>query len=425
MFGLDKYKTNFNNELIAALTTFFTMSYILVVNSYILSQAGMDFNGIYVATAVAAAFGSILMGILANKPLGLASGMGLNAYFAYTAVLTLGVTWEAALAASFISSFLIFLIGIFRVDVAEAIPESFKHGLIAGLGLFLVFIGMQNAHFISNSSATIVTLGTLANVKTLIGVIGLFITSILVARKTTGALFIGILLTTIIGMVIGFTPYPNGVVSVPSGFDKVFLKLDFASLTNTAILSVIWTFFIISFFDILGTNSALLTKAGHVDKKGRIKDFEKTTASNGIAGMLGSIIGVPTVVTYLESATGIEAGGRTGLVAILVGLLFILSIFFFPLISAIPIEAAAPAMILTGIFMFLAVGKIHLDDYTESIPALIAIAIIPFTFSISNGIGAGSILYVFLKMFTNRYKEIRPAMYLIAILSLFGFAKIF
>ncbi|HLD60474.1 MAG TPA: NCS2 family permease [Candidatus Bilamarchaeaceae archaeon] len=423
---LKKHKTDLNTEVIAALTTFFTMAYILVVNPLILSDAGMPFGAIFTATALAAGIGSIIMGLRANRPLAIATGMGLNAFFAYTVVVGMGFTWQIAMAASFIASALLFLIAFAGINISHAMPKSFKFGLIAGLGLFLVLIGMRNAHFVVMNEATLVGIGDFSNPATLIGALGFFIVSILVVRKVSGALFIGVFATTLLAMATGLAPLPEGIFSLPPSPSPLFFQLDFEGiLQNLSILPVVWTFFIILLFDLIGTNIAMLTQAGYADKKGKVSGFKEALESNGLAGMFGAIIGAPALVTYLENATGIKAGGKTGLVAIGVGILFFISLFFFPLIRAIPIEAAAPAIVLVGLFMLSTVENIEFHDETESIPALITLGTIPFTFSISHGIAVGSVIYVTLKLFTGKYKEIHPAMYLIAILSLLDFAHVF
>ncbi|MDO8553390.1 MAG: NCS2 family permease [Candidatus Micrarchaeota archaeon] len=425
MVAKKKEETNIRVEVIAGLTTFFTMAYILIINPTLMSNAGIDFQAVFIATAISAGICSIIMGVFANRPLALASGMGLNAYFVYSVLLGSGLSFGTALVAVFVASLLVFLLALSKIKISDAISDSFKHALIAGLGLFLVFIGMQNAHFVETSSATVVTLGNLLAPKALIAILGLFLTTMLITKRVNGAMLIAIMLTTTVAMAIGLTPMPEKIFELPIGFEKTFMKLDFSALTDTRILPVIWTFFIISFFDIVGTLTALLAKAGYVDKKGKVKGLENALTINGLSGMIGAAFGVPTIITYLENASGIEAGGKTGKVAIVVGLLFLISVFFFPLIKSIPIEAAAPAIIITGIFMATAMGGIKLDDNTEAIPALLTIATIPFTFSISHGIGVGAITYVFLKLVTMRHREIHPVMYIIALFSILEFAKVF
>ncbi len=420
-----KDKTDMRIEAIAGITTFFTMAYILIVNPTLMKNAGIDFQAIFIATAISAGISSIIMGVFADRPLALASGMGLNAYFVFSVILGEGISFGAALAAVFVASLAVFLLAISKIKISDAISESFKCALIAGLGLFLVFIGMQNAHFISSNTATIVTLGNLLAPGTLIAILGIFLTTMLITKKVNGAMLIAIVVTTIVAMLIGLTPYPEGIFAMPNGLDKIFLKLDFGALSDVRIWPLIVTFFIIAFFDAVGTLTALLAKAGYTDKKGKVQGLEKALTVEGLAGMIGATLGVPTVITYLENASGIEAGGRTGKVAIVAGILFLVSIFFFPLIKSVPIEAAAPAIIITGIFMTTAMGGITMSDYTESIPALLTVAIIPFTFSISNGIGVGAITYVFLKLVTLRQKEVHPVMYIIALLSILEFARVF
>jgi AGZA family xanthine/uracil permease-like MFS transporter len=429
MFSLEKFlrknRKILPTEIIAALTTFFTMAYILVVNPRILSDAGMPFQAVFTATALAAGIGCMIMGLRSDKPLAVATGMGLNAYFAYTVVIGMGMPWQAALAAVFAAAALMFLLAFSRIKISEAIPQSFKHALIAGLGFFLVFIGMQNAHFVVTNPATVVALGDLGKPAALIGVFGFLITALSVARGVKGALFIGVVVTTLLAMVSGLAPLPQGIFGLPPSPAPLLFKLDFTALAKVSLLPVVWTIFIISFFDTVGTNIALLTKAGYAEMGGNVKGFRKALEADGLAGMVGAVLGVPSLVTYLESATGVDSGGKTGLVAIGVGALFFVSLFFFPLISAIPIEAAAPAMIIVGLFMLSSVGKIEFNDTTEALPALLTLGAIPLTFSISNGIAAGSISYVFLKLVTGRHKEIHPAMYLIALLSVLQFAHVF
>jgi len=303
-------KTTFKKEMVAALTTFFTMSYILIVNPRILSEAGMEFQAVFTVTALSAGIACMIMGFLANRPLVLATGMGLNAYFAYTAVLGMGLPWEAVMGAVFVSFAVMFFISISKMKIGEAIPKSFKHALIAGLGLFLVFIGMQNAHFVVINSATIIGLGNMLSPQALIAVIGFLITAILVARKVNGALFMGIITATIVAMAVGLTPLPEAIIGMPPNLESLVLKLDFSYLTDSLMWPVIWALFIISFFDIVGTNIGMLTKAGYADKKGNVSGFKHTLKANSLAGMAGAAIGAPMIITYLESASGIEAGGK-------------------------------------------------------------------------------------------------------------------
>ncbi len=420
MFDLEKRKTDVKTEFIAALTTFFTLSYILVINPRFLSAAGMDYGAVFVATALAAGFATLLMGLVANKPFALAAGMGLNSYFSYSIVKTMGFTWQAALAAVFASNALILLLVLARVNFSDAIPKSFKHALIAGLGLFLVFIGMQNAHFIQASPNTFVSVGDLTQKGALVAVFGFFVTSALVSRKVKGGMFLGVVASSIFAFLIGAAPLPEKILEMPPDISKVALNLDFSAITHPALLPVIWSLFIITFLDILGTNAALSMRSGK-----NVEGLEKAIGVNAAGGMAGTVLGSSSIVTYLESASGIEAGGKTGLVAVFIALLFFASVFFLPLIQSIPIEAAAPVIIIVGEVMLLQIRFIDLKDYSEAIPALMTVAAIPFTFSISNGIGVGSIAYIFLKWVMRKQDEVHPAMYLIALLSVLEFARVF
>ncbi len=424
MFDLKKHRTDLKTEFIAALTTFLTLSYILAINPKFLSDAGMEYDAVFVATALSAGIATLLMGIFTNKPFALAAGMGLNGYFSYSIVRTMGFRWEVALAAVFASQALILLLALSRLNLSKAIPESFRHALIAGLGLFLVFIGMQNAHFIQSSESTLVSIADLTKGPALISIAGFFITAALVSRNVKGGMFLGVLATAVLAMLTGFAPLPEKIFEVPPDISSVFFKAEFGSIAHPALFPVIWSLFIITFLDVFGTITALNTRVGKKAGK-KPEETDKIMGVNAIGGMVGASLGTSSTVTYLESASGIEAGGRTGLTAIFIAALFFLSIFMFPLIKAIPIEAAAPVMIIVGEMMFLQVRFIDLRDKTVMIPALMTVATIPFTFSISNGIGVGSIAYIFLKWVTGRGKEIHPVMYIIALLSTLEFAKVF
>lgn len=425
MFKFRSERDFLKREFVAALTTFFTMSYILIINPKILGDVGIDYGSIFSATAIVACIGSILMGIFADRPFALASGMGLNAYFAYSVIGGMDFSYGAALAAVFAAGTLTAIVSFSKLKLGNAAPESFKHALIGGLGLFLVFIGMQNAHFIVANPATLITLGNLTETKTLIAVLGLFITMFFVIKRIEGALFLGIIMTSLVAMLLGMVPFPTELIRTPPPITDVFMKIDFGFIFDLKLFPVIFTFFIIAFFDNFGTLTVLGNNPKFWSRSEEKKATETAMGVNSFSSMLGAAFGVPTVVTYLENASGIHAGGKSGLVAIFVGLLFFLSLFFFPLIAAIPIEAAAPVMILVGLWMFSGVGNINYSDQTETIPALLTLGVIPFTYSIASGIELGSVSYVFLKLVTGRRKEIHPAMYFIAFLSLLNFSGIF
>ncbi|MFH1394370.1 MAG: NCS2 family permease [Candidatus Micrarchaeota archaeon] len=412
-------------ELLAGLTTFFTVSYILLINPRILGVAGLPEGEVFVATALSAAIASLIMGLYANRPFALAAGMGLNAYFAYAVILGMGISWQAALAAVSISGLLIFLLTLTRIDLGRGIPPSFKFALIAGLGLFLVFIGLQNAHLVVPDPATIISLGDFTSPNTLIAILGFFVTGFLIARGVKAHLLLGIFITALVGMLLGLTPWPAEIFSMPPAGFPLAMQLDFSDIFSIGMLSVIWGFFIITLFDVIGTLDALSIKAGFVDKKGRILGMKKALRANSFGIIVGSALGVPTIVAFLESATGIEAGGRTGIVAFVVSGMFLLSLFFLPLIQSIPIEAAAPAIVITGVLMLSAIERINYKDITDSLPALLTLVIIPFTFSIAHGIAIGSVFYVFLKLVSGKARDVSAAMYLIALLSIIDLAGFF
>ncbi|MDD2655243.1 MAG: NCS2 family permease [Candidatus ainarchaeum sp.] len=419
MFELEQNKTNVKTEFIAALTTFFTLSYIFVINPRFLADAGMDYGAVFVATAISGGIATLLMGVLLNRPFALVAGMGLNSYFSYSIVRTMGFRWEAALAAVFASNILILIIVLLRINFSKAIPESFKHALIAGLGLFLVFIGMQNAHFVVMNPNTFVSIGDLTQPAALIAVFGFFVTSALVVKNVKGGMFLGVVATTLVAMLAGFAPLPAGIFEMPPDVSSVAFRMDLQALSDPALFPVVWSLFIIVLLDLVGSITALSVKAGK-----SMEGLDKAIGVNAVGGAIGAGLGTSPMITYLESASGIEAGGRTGLTAVFIALFFFISIFFFPVISAIPIEAAAPVMIIVGEMMLLQIRFIDLKDHTEAIPALMTVATIPFTFSISNGIGVGSIAYIFLKLVSKKPQEIHPAMYLIALLSILAFANV-
>ncbi|HID72627.1 TPA: NCS2 family permease, partial [Candidatus Micrarchaeota archaeon] len=340
-------------------------------------------------------------------------------------ILGMGIGWQAALAAVFVSGLLMFLLTLTKLDLGSGIPASFKFALIAGLGLFLVFIGLQNAHLVVSDPATIISLGDFTSPNTLIAILGFFVTGFLIARGVKAHLLLGILITALISMLLGLSPWPTEIFSVPPTSMSLAFQMDFSDILTVSMLSVVWGFFIITLFDVIGTLDALSIKAGFVDRKGRIQGMKKGLRANSAGIMIGSALGVPTIVAFLESATGIETGGRTGIVAFVVAGLFLLSLFFLPLIEAIPIEAAAPAIVITGVFMLSAIERINYKDITDSLPALLTLVIIPFTFSIAHGIAIGSVFYVFLKLVSGKQKDVSMAMYLIALLSIVDLAGFF
>ncbi|WP_456472291.1 NCS2 family permease [Methanocaldococcus sp.] len=417
-FEFDKYNTNLKTEILAGLTTFMTMAYIIFVNPQILSQTGMDFGAVMVATCVSSAIATLIMGLYARYPFALAPGMGLNAYFTYGVCLGMGIDWRVALGAVFISGvlFVILTLTKIRTWIFNAIPNAIKYGTAVGIGLFIAFIGLKNAGIIVESKATFVTLGNLLSPSPLLAMFGIFLTSILVSRNVIGGILLGIIITSLLGMILGITPFPSGIVSMPPSIEPTFLKLDVLGALNLGLLTIIMAFFFVDLFDTLGTLSALASQAGYLDKDGKLPRIEKALMADSTGTVVGSLLGTSTVTTYIESASGIAMGGRTGLVAVVVAILFLLALFFYPIVKAIPSYATASALVIVGALMMRAVKYINWDDYTEAIPAFITLLTIPLTFSIATGLALGFIIYPILKVATGRWREVHWLVYVLAII---------
>ncbi|ENN96148.1 xanthine/uracil/vitamin C permease [Methanocaldococcus villosus KIN24-T80] len=415
-FEFKKYGTNIKIEILAGITTFMTMAYIIFVNPQILSQTGMDFGAVMVATCIASAIATLIMGLYAKYPFALAPGMGLNAYFTYGVCLGMGIDWRVALGAVFISGILFIILTLTKVRtwIFNVIPNAIKYGTAVGIGLFIAFIGLKNAGIIVESKATLVTLGNILNPEPLLSLFGIFLTSILVSRNVIGGILIGIIITSLIGMIFGISQFPSGIVSLPPSIEPTFLKLDIFGALNLGLLTIVMSFFFVDMFDTIGTLSALSSQAGYLDKDGKLPRVEKALMSDATGTVLGSLLGTSTVTTYIESASGIAMGGKTGFVSVVVALLFLLSLFFYPLVKAIPTYATASALVIVGALMMKAIKNINFDDYTESIPAFITILTIPLTFSIATGLALGFITYPILKIFTGRAKEVHWLVYILA-----------
>ncbi|ADG13915.1 NCS2 family permease [Methanocaldococcus infernus] len=416
-FEFDKYNTDFKTEILAGLTTFMTMAYIIFVNPQILSQAGMDFGAVMVATCLASAIATLIMGLYAKYPFALAPGMGLNAYFTYGVCLGMGIDWRVALGAVFISGVLFVILTLTKVRswIFNAIPNAIKYGTAAGIGLFIAFIGLKNAGIIVSSKATYVTLGNLLEPYPLLAMFGIFLTSILVSRNVIGGILLGIIITSLIGMLLGISPFPSGIISMPPSIEPTFLKLDILGALNLGLLTIVMAFFFVDLFDTLGTLSALASQAGYL-KDGKLPRLEKALMADSTGTVIGSLLGTSTVTTYIESASGIALGGRTGLVAVVVSILFLLALFFYPVVKAIPPYATASALVIVGALMMKAIKVIDWDDYTEAIPAFITLLTIPLTFSIATGLALGFITYPILKVATGRWREVHWLVYLLAII---------
>ncbi len=419
-FEFKKYGTNMKTEVLAGLTTFMTMAYILFVNPAILSAAmgKAAIPSIVTATALSSGIATIIMGLYAKKPFALAPGMGLNAYFAYSVCLNMGYSWKVALAAVFVEGIIFIALSLTKVrtEVINAIPMSQKYAIGAGIGLFLTLIGLKNAGLVVGSKATLVTMGfqNFTKPELWLAVFGIFLAAALMVRKVPGALLISILTTTVLAIAMHVAPMPKSIVSMPT-LSYTFMKLDLKGLLSVGAFGVVFAFFMVDFFDTVGTVTGLSAKAGFLDEEGRVPDSEKILLTDAIGTTVGAILGTSTVTTYIESAAGIEEGGRTGLVALVVGLLFILiGAFVSPIAEIIPDCATAPALIIVGFLMMSIVKGIDYDDYTEALPAFFVLATIPFTFSISDGIGVGFISYCVLKLVSGRYREVHPLLWVLA-----------
>ncbi len=415
-FEFEKYNTNLKIETLAGITTFMTMAYIIFVNPQILSTAGMDFGAVMVATCIASAIATLIMGLYAKYPFALAPGMGLNAYFTYGVCLGMGIDWRVALGAVFISGILFIILTLTKIRtwIFNVIPNAIKYGTAVGIGLFIAFIGLKNAGIIVDSKATLVTLGNLTEPSALLALFGIFLTSILVSRNVIGAILIGIIVTSLIGMILGISPFPEGIISMPPSVEPTFLKLDIIGALNLGLLTIVLAFFFVDMFDTLGTLSALASQAGYLDKDGKLPRVEKALMADATGTVVGSLFGTSTVTTYIESASGIALGGRTGFVSVVVAILFLLSLFFYPVVKAIPPYATASALVIVGALMMKSIKNIDFDDYTEAIPAFITLLTIPLTFSIATGLALGFITYPILKVFTGRWREVHWLVYILA-----------
>ncbi|WP_457754222.1 NCS2 family permease [Thermococcus sp.] len=419
-FDFAYHNTDLRTEILAGITTFMTMAYILFVNPAILSDAiGKDaIPSVVTATALSAGLATILMGLYAKKPFALAPGMGLNAYFTYGVVLGMGYSWQVALAAVFVEGLIFIALTLTKVRSAiiHAIPLSQKYAIGAGIGLFLTIIGMQEAGFVVDSPATLITFGAqnVAKPEFWLAIFGLFFAAVLISRGIKGALLISILTTTVIGIALGITPAPDKLFAMPT-LSHTFLQMDLTGLLSVGAIGVVFAFFMVDFFDTLGTITGLSAKAGFLTKDGKVPDAEKVLLTDAIGTTVGAVLGTSTVTTYIESATGIEEGGRTGMTALVTGALFlVVGLFISPIAGVIPAYATAPALIIVGYYMLSAIRGVDFSDPTEAIPAFLVLVTIPFTYSIADGIGMGFISYAVVKTLSGRHKEVHPLLYILA-----------
>lgn len=454
-FKLTENNTNVRTEIIAGITTFITMAYIIFVNPTILMQSGMNSQGlvgdaavkagisaindpivasVFGATCMAAAIGTLVMALYANLPFAQAPGMGLNAFFTYSVCLTLGYTWQQALAAVFVSGILFIIITItsIREKIVDALPHNLKLAISGGIGLFIALIGLKSGSIIVSNPATLVGFGKFTDPHAIVTLIGILITAILMSRGVKGSILIGIILTTIVGIPFGITHLAGiKIISAPPSLAPTFFAFDFKGLLKLgeagmmgafiSLVMVVLTFSLVDLFDTIGTLVGTAQKAKMLDKDGRVKNMHKALLSDALATTFGSIMGTSTVVTYVESTSGISEGGRTGLTSLTTGILFILALFFGGIVGVVPAEATAPALVIVGVLMMGAVTKINFEDFTEALPAFFTIAIMPFSYSIANGIAAGIIFYPAVKLATGKHKEVHPIVYILAFLFIIRF----
>ena len=417
LFQLKAHNTNVRTEILAGVTTFLTMAYILFVNPAILGETGMDKGAIFVATCLAAAIGSALMGLIANYPIALAPGMGLNAFFTYTVVLHMGHTWQVALGAVFISATLFFLLSIFRIRewIVNSIPLPLRSAIAAGIGLFLALIALKEAGLVVDNPATLVGLGDLHSPGPLLAVLGFFLIVALEARRVTGAVMIGILVVTAIAIGLGVTPF-GGIVSMPPSLAPTFLELDIMGALDVGMISVIFAFLFVDLFDNTGTLIGVAKRAGLMSKDGHLPKMGRALIADSTAAMGGSLLGTSTTTSYIESAAGVAAGGRTGLTACVVAVLFLLALFFAPLAGTVPAFATAPALLFVAVLMTSGLAEIDWDDITVAAPVVITALAMPFTYSIANGIAFGFIAWTAIKLLSGRGRELNPALVILSIL---------
>ena len=424
MFGFDSSKTTIRTEVVAGITTFVTMSYILAVNPDMFGQLeGMPGGAVFTATALAAIVGCLAMAFWGKLPFGLAPGMGLNAFFVYTVCMGMGYSWQFALTAVFIEGVLFILMTVTNVReaIVNAIPVNMRYAIGGGIGLFIAFIGLNNGGVIVSDNATYVALGDITSNEVLLTTIGVVITGFLYIRKVQGAMLLGVLITTFIGIPMGITKL-DGVISMPQSIEPLFCQFEFKDIFTLDMLVVVFTFLFIDMFDTVGTLISVCTKADMVDKNtGKIPRLKEAFMADAIATTVGAILGTSTTTTYVESASGVAQGGRSGLTAFVVACCFGVTLFFSPLFLAIPSSATAPVLIIVGLLMFESVVKIDMTDYSESIPAFLCVIMMPMSYSISNGILIGMILYVALNVICGKFKKITPVMYLLATLFVMKF----
>ena len=419
-FGMDPAKHSIRTEIIAGITTFLTMAYILAVNPSIfgaLATQGMPTDAVFTATALAAIVGCLVMSIYAKKPFGLAPGMGLNAFFVFTVCLGMGHSWQMALTAIFLEGILFILLTITNVRklIVDAIPMNLKRAIGAGIGLYIAFIGLKSAGIIVSSESTSVTLGPLSDSTSILAIIGLLLTSVLVILKVRGGMLLGILVTTIIGIPMGVTHF-NGLLSTPPSISSIFCQFEWSQIFSWDMVAIVFTFLFIDMFDTIGTVVGVSVKSGMVDEKGNVDGINKVLMADAVATVAGAMFGTSTTTTYIESASGVSEGGRTGLTSFTIAVCFAITLLFSPLFLAIPGAATGPVLFIVGVMMAAPVKEIDWEDYSEAIPAFVTMLLMPLAYSISDGIMLGMISYVVINALTGKFKKVSVTMWILAVL---------
>ncbi|MDS1309297.1 NCS2 family permease [Marinobacter xiaoshiensis] len=422
LFQLQAHGTNVRKELVAGITTFLTMAYIIVVNPDMLSTTGMDYGAVFVATCLAAAIGTLIMGLWANYPIALAPGMGLNAFFAFTVVGSLGYSWEVALGAVFLSGLIFFLLSIFKIRewIINSIPLSLRFGISAGIGFFLALIALKNAGIVVDHPATLVGLGELKSAESLLFFGGFVLICALSFRRITGSVMIGIIAVTAIAMMLGMVEY-NGFVSAPPSLAPTFMKMDIAGALNVGMISIVFAFLFVDLFDTSGTLIGAAQRGGLLDKNGKLPRLGRALMSDSVATMSGAALGTSTTTSYIESTAGISAGGRTGLTAVVVALLFLACLLLAPIASIIPAYATAPALLYVAVLMTGGLKLIDWDDITDAAPAVVTALVMPLTFSIANGIALGFITYAVIKALSGRWSDLNVSVIVISVVFILKF----
>ncbi|MBQ8606890.1 MAG: NCS2 family permease [Bacteroidaceae bacterium] len=422
LFGFDPKTSTVKTEVMAGITTFLTMAYILAVNPNILSETGMDKGALFTTTVIMSALPTIFMGLYAKLPLALAPGMGLNAFFAYTVCMIMGYSWQFALTAVFLEGLVFILLTVtnLREKIVDVIPDTLKNAISAGIGLYIAFIGLKSAGIIVNNEATLVSLGNLASGSALLGVIGIVLTSVLLVKNIKGALLFGILGTTLIGIPMGVTNF-DGVFSIPPSIEPIFLKFEWNQILSKDMVIIVFTLLFVDLFDCIGTVIGVTSRAGMIRADGKIPKLKEVFMVDSVSTAAGAVMGTSTVAVYVESAAGVNEGGRSGLTSVITGACFLLALFFAPLFLASPAAATTPVLALVGLMMMGSVLKVNFTDYSEAIPAFICILFMPLSYSISDGIVLGHLSYIFINLCSGNYKKVSLGMYILAAFFLLNF----